>query len=478
MVRVQRKRENFQGNSITHQDIRLEAAIAPSSSPMPTEAFYLDGGSLDANGAATEFGSDANSDADSESSINPDGEDDLGTDDASFGTGDSNPESTVTEPTDPEPTISTIEDQVTQEGIPLSAIPFTVDDAEVLPDVLAITAISDNPDLLPDSHIVIGGTGANRTLTLLPLADQSGLTTITLTVSDGNQTTSIDFDLMVEPINHAPVAGDDLLTANQTTAKEIALTDLLANDTDPDGDDITVTNVGNISSGKIVLEEDDETLLYTPDRSFSGTVTFEYTISDEAGASSTGRVSLIVGKTQTGGSQADRFWGTPGDDIFSGKGDNDRLMGNEGNDVLTGGDGNDILHGGDGSDRLTGGRGADRLTGGKGTDTFVLLDLKESLLNNYDRLTDLSIGSDRLKLPATILPGEIHFCGRVNYLEQTSIAAVLTTTTFAANRAALFTVGRRTFLALNDGIAGFSAFNDTILEITGYNGDLTNWTLG
>ena len=36
------------------------------------------------------------------------------------------------------------------------------------------------------------------------------------------------------------------------------------------------------------------------------------------------------------------------------------------------------------------------------------------------------------------------------------------------------TTGMRTFIALNDGVAGFSASNDAIVEITGYSGSLSN----
>ena len=45
-----------------------------------------------------------------------------------------------------------------------------------------------------------------------------------------------------------------------------------------------------------------------------------------------------------------------------------------------------------------------------------------------------------------------------------------------ASGAATFTLGSgstaRTFVALNDGVAGFQATADTLLEITGYAGDL------
>ena len=68
--------------------------------------------------------------------------------------------------------------------------------------------------------------------------------------------------------------------------------------------------------------------------------------------------------------------------------------------------------------------------------------------------------------------------GAVSELTQSGIQAVLTTTKFVASGAATFTFGSgataRTFLALNDATAGFSATTDGILEITGYSGSLVN----
>ena len=47
--------------------------------------------------------------------------------------------------------------------------------------------------------IVLGGAGSSRTVTVTPLAGQSGVATITITVSDGNATASSAFQLSVQP---------------------------------------------------------------------------------------------------------------------------------------------------------------------------------------------------------------------------------------------------------------------------------------
>ena len=59
-------------------------------------------------------------------------------------------------------------------------------------------------------------------------------------------------------------------------------------------------------------------------------------------------------------------------------------------------------------------------------------------------------------------------------LDATGIAARLTTATFTANSAAQFTFGTRSFVAINDGTAGFSATTDAIIEVTGLTGTLGN----
>ena len=48
-----------------------------------------------------------------------------------------------------------------------------------------MTRGSSNPALVPAANIVFGGSGANRTVTITPAANQSGTATITLTVTDG-----------------------------------------------------------------------------------------------------------------------------------------------------------------------------------------------------------------------------------------------------------------------------------------------------
>jgi len=123
----------------------------------------------------------------------------------------------------------------------------------------------------------------------------------------------------------------------------------------------------------------------------------------------------------------------------------------------------------------------DILTGGAGADTFSFASLSTSNLANYDRITDFAIGTDKLDSITAVSAKNINKLGAVSTFDLTGISALLTATSFAANRAATFsfadTAGTRTFLAMNDATAGFSATNDAIVEITGFTGSLTNLAL-
>src|SRR5207247_1925059 len=103
---------------------------------------------------------------------------------------------TVTAVNDP-PALSHITDQTTAEATPTAAIPFTVTDPDTALATLALSSASSNPSLIPTNNIVFGGSAGSRTVTLSPLANQSGTAVITLSVSDGASTTSDTFRLIV-----------------------------------------------------------------------------------------------------------------------------------------------------------------------------------------------------------------------------------------------------------------------------------------
>lgn len=150
------------------------------------------------------------------------------------------------------------------------------------------------------------------------------------------------------------------------------------------------------------------------------------------------------------------------------------VNGSENADVIVGSNGRNALNGGSGNDVLTGLRGADLLTGGGGSDTFVY-NRADSLLNGFDRITDLQIGAD--VIDGLVTASSVRQFGSVAALTGFDISQVLTAQAFGADLAATFTLGSgstsRTFLAMNDNQNGFQANSDNIVEITGYSGQLS-----
>jgi len=134
----------------------------------------------------------------------------------------------------------------------------------------------------------------------------------------------------------------------------------LNNDSDADdGDTFSLTNISNITNG--TLTDNNGLITFTPDAGFSGTASFNYTITDSQGASDTAKVTIRVG---------DNFQGTDFNDTINGTPGNDRINGGNGNDTLNGGNGNDSIEGGTGDNQLIGGGGSDTLIGGSGRDTL------------------------------------------------------------------------------------------------------------
>ncbi|MBD5781196.1 DUF1349 domain-containing protein [Pelagicoccus sp. NFK12] len=203
------------------------------------------------------------------------------------------------------PNVAPIISEISAENIPVnsaSSIPFTVADAETAPFLLEVSATSSNPTLIPNSGLVVGGAGNNRTLTITPTANRSGNAQITVTVDDGERMTSQTFSVVVvTPGNTKPTIsaiGDVSIIADSSTGPipfsiDDALTDpanlaLTAESDDPDfvppsaitfagsGSNRTIeirpvagargpaTITVRVSDGEFEVEETFELSLYTP----------------------------------------------------------------------------------------------------------------------------------------------------------------------------------------------------------------------
>jgi hypothetical protein len=114
------------------------------------------------------------------------------------------------------PTITDITNQTTAQNTVTAAIPFTIGDVETPVADLQVAVTSDNPTLVPNNNIVLGGAGSDRTLTVTPAASQNGTANITVTVTDADGGISSDaFALNVAPPANITVAPTTGLTTDE-----------------------------------------------------------------------------------------------------------------------------------------------------------------------------------------------------------------------------------------------------------------------
>ncbi|TYL79806.1 tandem-95 repeat protein [Bradyrhizobium cytisi] len=105
--------------------------------------------------------------------------------------------------------------------------------------------------------------------------------------------------------NGVPTAGGDHVTAQEHTPLVTSAAALLANDTDPDGDTLSLVSVGHATHGNVVFDAAHDTVTFTPDAGYSGVAAFDYTVSDGHGGLATGTVGVTVKSGTTGGGWGD-----------------------------------------------------------------------------------------------------------------------------------------------------------------------------
>ena len=103
------------------------------------------------------------------------------------------------------PTITTILPQVVDEGGSTGPLTYSLSDPNGNVNGLSVVATSSNISLIPNANIIVSGGGTNRSLSITPAAELSGLATITVTVSDGTVTISQRFQVRVQPIDDATI---------------------------------------------------------------------------------------------------------------------------------------------------------------------------------------------------------------------------------------------------------------------------------
>jgi VCBS repeat-containing protein len=238
-----------------------------------------------------------------------------------------------------------------------------------------------------------------------------------ITVSDGSLSASTPLSFAITGGNDLPTGASDSAAVLEDASVSI---NVLANDSDVDGDTISILLAGaksdlgasiSIVNGQVRYSADADSfdLLATGQ---SVTDRFVYTVSDgRGGVSAPIAVTVTVGEARDGQvlegtNKADSFIdaagrdttysGDNGDDFLSGGDGADVLNGDNGDDVLNGGSGSDKLDGGNGGDLLFGGAGNDQLTGGTGTDVFVF-----SAGDGRDTIVDFKAQNDKIVLGYT-----------------------------------------------------------------------------
>jgi len=169
----------------------------------------------------------------------------------------------------------------------------TAEDTTITIDVLANDTDPEGDSLSVDwvgapSNGTVVNNGANVVYT--PDPDFHGTDTFTYTISDGNGgADTATVTVTVSPVNDPPTAQDDSGATDEDTSVTV---DVLANDADPDSDDLVVQSVTQPADGSVVSNGAD--VVYTPDPGFNGTDTFTYTVSDGNGGTDTATVTVFV----------------------------------------------------------------------------------------------------------------------------------------------------------------------------------------
>jgi len=141
----------------------------------------------------------------------------------------------------------------------------------------------------PPAHGSVSINGNVATYT--PTAGYGGSDSFTYLVNYGRAMRSATVSLTVTapppPPNRAPVAVDDAAAARNTAI----LIPVLANDSDPDGDALSIVSATTPNAGTVAIQG--TKLLFTPPKAWPKTgVSFSYTISDGRGKTATARVSV------------------------------------------------------------------------------------------------------------------------------------------------------------------------------------------
>ncbi len=283
--------------------------------------------------------------------------------------------------------VETLENQM----LSITSASLLTNDTDANDDQLSISAVA---SAINGSVVYSVAEGV---ITFTPLANYIGLASFEYTVEDGNGASdTATVTISIVSANVAPTAVEDHLTGYIDSALTINIDTLIANDSDPEGAPLLVTDVSNALNGNAVLDGD--TITFTPSSGFSGQATFDYVVDDSDGGTATATVFINV-KNVT---------------IVQGTSGNDQLNGSAGDDILKGFAGNDTINAQGGDDVLDGGTGNDSLNGGAGNDIYLY-----GMGDGNDSITNYDTGAGRedvLRFKASVSVADVHLSRSNNSL--------------------------------------------------------------
>ena len=218
--------------------------------------------------------------------------------------------------------------------------------------------------------------------TYTPHAGFVGTDSFTYFANDGSDTGFATVTLVVNAVNEAPVGTADAYAVVQGGRLNInAAEGVLANDSDPDGDNLSATLLTSPQHGFFSLNTDGS-FTYVPDAGYVGSDSFTYLLRDGTvstpvtvtlSVNAPPRPVVTLNDSANVASYATSATGLTihalgGNDDINGTGFDDGIFGGDGNDNLAAGNGADTVEGGRGNDRIFGQGGADALDGGEGDD--------------------------------------------------------------------------------------------------------------
>ncbi len=162
-----------------------------------------------------------------------------------------------------------IDDSATTNEDETVTLNVIANDTDIEGDGLSISALSS----AANGTAVISGT---TNIVYTPIANFNGTEILSYTVSDGDLTDSGSITITVDAVNDAPVAVDDNATTNED---ETVTIDVIANDTDIEGDALSIATLSTAANGAATIDGSAE-IIYTPTLNFNGTETLSYTVSD------------------------------------------------------------------------------------------------------------------------------------------------------------------------------------------------------